>query len=314
MKWIVKALACFVWLAAVPLPAAEVKISFLEDESVLADTQRLLMRAGCSSEATNILRQTVSNYFASGFVLDRTRFPEKHDGVHRFPDMKALVQALPHVLWNTQHAYEWNCFDTVISLTTPALRTTLPPDQMAGLFLAPSMPATNSFSIRPVATARDAVSVTYPDWYRQAASGQWSGVGSDQWIGITAALFQSSVLPFSTEDHAVSRKTHEALLASWRRSGLAFPTNVQVVLCHQVSLANRFLVTAHAALLIRDGERMSYLSKEGGSGPFVRIDFSDERDLKVWLTAMFKGAGSLGYTHHFVTWNDSRIEELPVEL
>jgi hypothetical protein len=42
------------------------------------------------------------------------------------------------------------------------------------------------------------------------------------------------------------------------------------------------------------------------------LDFSDRGDLHKWLARTFTGeeARRLGYTHHFVTYNDTRIEAL----
>ena len=71
-------------------------------------------------------------------------------------------------------------------------------------------------------------------------------------------------------------------------------------------------VTAHAGLLFQGKERFVYLEKDGGSGPFVRLDFDNKADLRIWLSAMFKGAEKLGYTYHFVAFNDTHIQRIDV--
>jgi len=102
----------------------------------------------------------------------------------------------------------------------------------------------------------------------------------------------------------------DALLATWRRHDLKFPPRFEVVLCHEVNFPLRTCVTAHAGLLFPRKHGYTYIEKSGGSGPFVRLDFEDRADLLTWLAGMFRGAEKFGYTHHFATFNDTKIEML----
>jgi len=105
----------------------------------------------------------------------------------------------------------------------------------------------------------------------------------------------------------------EALKASWTRQGMSFPQRFEVVLCHEVSLPQRWFVTSHAGLLFPRERGYTYIEKAGGSGPFVRLDFADRGALLTWFSATFRGAERLGYTHHFATFNDKKIEMVESE-
>jgi len=83
-------------------------------------------------------------------------------------------------------------------------------------------------------------------------------------------------------------------------------------LCHEVNFPKRWFVTVHAGLLFPRERGYTYIEKSGGSGPFVRLDFDDRAAMLTWLAGMFRGAEKLGYTHHFATFNDTKIERLEV--
>ena len=71
-------------------------------------------------------------------------------------------------------------------------------------------------------------------------------------------------------------------------------------------------MTAHAGLLFPREHGFTYIEKAGGSGPFVRLDFDERGALLTWFSGMFRGAERLGYTHHFATFDNTRIQ--PIEF
>jgi len=243
-------------------------------------------------------------------VFDFSKFPILRDGFYAFESASSLVLALPHPLCETQHAYEFNCFDTVISLAGERLRPRVHADELAGPYLVPHTPTNGSFMMLPRATARDAFMLAYPSWYRGATEDALPKSMSDARISLTAALFRCYMLPQSTTEAGLASVVKQTLNAGWSRHGLSFPARFEVVLCHEVNLPGRWFVTAHAGLLFPRQRGYTYIEKGGGSGPFVRLDFDDRKVLLTWLGGMFRGAEKLGYTHHFATFNDTKIEML----
>jgi hypothetical protein len=290
------------------LPAATVRASFLTEPTALRDTLAVLQSAGCTHERTAAFQRAVERYASSAFVFDFGKFPKPRNGFYDFESAAALVAALPHQLADTQHAYEFNCFDAVVALAGESLRTTVRPDELAGPYLVPYTPTSGSFTILPRATARDAFNLIYPDWYRDATEDALPKSMRDARISLTAALFRSNILPQSTTEKGLSRGIMETLRASWARLGMSFPRRFEVVLCHQVNLPQRWFATVHAGLLFPRQHGFTYVEKAGGSGPFVRLDLDDRSALRTWFGGTFRGAEKLGYTHHFATFNDTKIE------
>ena len=295
-----------------PAAGAPVRISFLAEPAALQETVTVLQSGGCESESLDIFRRAVERYTSSPFDYDLSRFPKPRDGFYSFKSASVLVAALPQPLCETLHAYEFNCFDTVIALAGDSLRTRIRPDDLASPFWVPYTRTNGSFTILPRATAREAFELAYPEWYRTATSKSLPKSRDELRIALTAALFRCHLLPQSTTETGLKSAVMAALHTSWERDKMVFPGRCEMVLCHQVSLPQRWFVTVHAGLLISRKDGFTYVEKAGGSGPFVRLDFEERADLLVWLGGMFRGAERLGYTHHFATLNDKKVEVLDV--
>ena len=168
--------------------AAPVRVSFLTEPAALQDTLAELRSSGCQSESLGIFRRAVERYTSSTFEFDLSRFPKPRDGFYNFDSASAAVAALPHLLSDTTHAYEFNCFDTVIALTGDSLRTSIRPDDLASPFWVPYTQTNGSFTILPRATAREAFELAYPDWYRAAASKSLPKSRDELPLALTAAL------------------------------------------------------------------------------------------------------------------------------
>jgi len=300
----------FLFLCGLRSQAAEVRASFLMDREVVSQTVQVLTNSGCTSAAATAFQRMVQRYSATGLNLDLGKFPRLHEGFYTFASAAQLAAALPHPLSETQHVYEFNCFDMVILLAGESLHTTVRPDDIAGPFLAPYTPTNGSFRVSPRATARDAFTVVYPQWYREVSEPAFPQAQLDSRICLTAALFRCHPLPQSTTEESLPDAVMKVLRASWGRLEMKFPANFEVVQCHEVSFPEHFLVTAHLGLLFPRKHGFTYIDKGGGSGPFVRLDFEDRTELITWLKSIFKGGEKYGYTHHYATFNDGKIELL----
>lgn len=302
------ALMSFTW----SLPAKPLRATFLSESNSLLETTELLKKCGFKEEATRSFQQIVRRYNAVHSELDLRKFPSSAGGFFRFESASDLVTALPHKLCDTSHSYDLTCFDAVILLARNALQVAVEPDNLWGPFLAPHTGTNGEFMILPTANARDAFGLVYPPWYREATHALFPGTMEDSRICLVASLFQCHVLPLSTNEGNLEATVIRTLNEGWKRLGTTFPSDFELVLCHQISLPERRFATVHAGLLLKNQKGFAYIEKAGGQGPFVRLDFEDRGDLKTWLAATFTGAEKMGYTHHFATFNNSRIEQLPV--
>ena len=307
-----KALFTVILAALVFMPKAEagtVRISFLNDAASLIETVGILTNNGCSRQATTVFRRVVDSYYAEGFQLDRSKFPELKGGVYSFSTMSDVVKALPHRLCDTDHSWDFNCFDTAILLADGQLQIGLRPDENFGPFMV-SMTMTNGEeAIMFAATARDAFSRMTEQWYRDATDNVIPKTMQDARIGLTAELFRWHLLPMSTTNATVEKDVWAALRSDWRRAALRFPEGFQIVLYHKADLQAHTICTHHTGLLLRRGKGYTYLEKAGGKGPFVRLDFDDKADLIPWMSGVFNEREHQNAAL-FVTFNDTDIVKL----
>src|SRR5687768_5230404 len=133
-------LICAAFLLTGALHGAPVRLAFLKDDAILQDTISILREHGCDEVATGGFRKAVQQYHATRFKFDLHEFPAEKNGFYPFGAMSRLVGALPHKLNETDHPYEFNCFDTVIRLGAPILRSTAQPDDLLSGLLTPFQP------------------------------------------------------------------------------------------------------------------------------------------------------------------------------
>lgn len=235
--------------SCLPSVAGSLRASFLRDAAAVRDTVTVLRNAGYTAETTRAFERAVERYYLTAFTLDLSRFPKLENGFYAFDSPSNLVAALPHQLSKTEHAYDFNCFDTVVLLAGESLRTSLRPDDISAPFLVPHTPTNGGFAMRPQATARDAFTLLYPWWYREATDDASPRSLRDARISLTAALFRCHVLPDATTEVSLAGRVMDALKASWKRDGMRFPDRAQIVLCHEVSLPQHWFVTVHCGML-----------------------------------------------------------------
>ena len=290
--------------------AGPIQISFFQDGQVVDETLHLLKKNGCSEEAQKVFRGFIRKYYGEPFAVDLKKFPKRDSGFYHFKSAEELVTAVNEPFFKTEHSYEMNCFDTVIALTDGQMKSKGNPDEILGPNLY-SKPHTNGLATTVAATPNDVFDNIYPDYYRMASDEMMPKVWHKNRICLTAALFADHVLPESTTENELAENVLKTLRANWNRHGVKFPEKWQVVMVHQIRLSRKFIGTTHIGLIIPRGKEFMLIEKDGGCGPFVRLDFKEMKDLLVWLPQGYKNSPD-DHSHLFATFNDTKIE--PLEL
>ena len=291
------------------LQALPVRISFLTNKEALQDTLGLFQKSGCAGDAVAAFGRAVEDYNAIGLKFDVSRFPRVESGFYSFPSVSALLSVLPAQLWNCPHPFGLNCFDTVIVVASGKFRTEMRPDDRFDEFLPAGVLTNGDLAYAHAQTAREAFDLSYEAWYQEATSNYVPHNLADTRIVLTAAMYCFHLLPASTGPQNVESQVMGTLRESWEKQKIIFPPGIQVVLLHQVSIspARHFIATAHAGLLFPEHNGYTYLEKDGGRGPFVRLDFHDRVDLLAYLAGT---SGKVSGDYIFVTFNDTEIELL----
>lgn len=159
------------------------------------------------------------------------------------------------------------------------------------------------------ATARDAFNDSYPPQYRDEVTNLFPASLLNDRILLTAGLSGAYVLPKSTTEQQVGKNLLAVIQQAWRQQGIRFPKQFQIVLCHDLYFPRLTVVSTHAGLLFKEKTGYCYLEKMSFNGPFLRLDLHDKKQLNLFLADRCKGST---YTHHFVTFNDTEIEQLEV--
>jgi len=268
--------------------AGEVRLSFLNYPSSLTNTLSIVTNNGCAEDAFMKFRRVTEKFYEEPCEFDTSRLSKSdEDGFFKFESMEALIQALPQKLHKASHSYGFNCFDTVILLAGDNLRIALGPDDTYGPFVVSKQLTNGSETIQLAATPRDAFSTSYADWYRSQTESIFPKAMQEARIGLVAEIFRWHKIPMSTTDATVQEQAWKVLKSDWRRTGLKYPDRFQVVLYHMVSLDLHTINTPHAGLLFTRKSGFTYLEKAGGTGPFVRLDFTDKSELKAWMANVF---------------------------
>lgn len=288
--------------------AGTISVSFLQDEASLQDTVNILTNRGCSRSSIARYQQAVQRYFQEPFDFDFRTFPKPTNGFYAFSSTQALLAALPHHPGRTQHAFNFNCMDFVITMAGDQLQTALKPDEIFGPYLV-SVYTTNGTRMGYFATARDAFTQGYVPQYREATEAFFPKPHQDSRICLTAGLYRIYVLPLAIPMEKLDTAVMEVLRATWRQEGIQFPQRCEVVLVHSADTNYSIISTDHAGLLFHSTAGYVYLEKAGGSGPFVRLDFKDKSDLVPWLAAAFLYPRQ-PHVQRFATFNADSIRDL----
>lgn len=292
------------------LQAGPVRISFLTDKRALQDTLGLLKKGGCGGDAIAAFEKSVEEYNSIGLKFDISRFPQTESGFYSFPSVSQLLSILPSRLWECSHPFDLNCFDTVIVLGSGKFRTDLGPDDHFDEFLPAGIRQNGRLEYAHAQTAREAFNLSNPAWYQEITSNYIPSSLADTRIVLMAAMYCFHRLPASTGPQDVENQVMKTLRESWKQQKITFPSGFQIVLWHAVDLPSHLFATLHAGLLFPVHNGYTYLEKDGGRGPFVRLDFQDRADLLTWLG---KGFSKSDGKYFFATFNDSEIAVLQVE-
>jgi len=291
--------------------AGTVRLSFLNNDGDFQEMAQLLRTNGCREDGIAAFQKAVKQYYASGFNLDLHKFPQTQHGVYSFLSTTQLLAALPHPLRLIEHQWDFNCFDTVIVASSGQLMAGSHPDDISGVFLAPAITTNYSRINLPAATARDAFNFSVPSWNRDLEI--FPPSFADRRISLTAALFSNYLLPISTSEEKLNNTFLKTVQASWKRQAIAFPSKFEIVLCHTVWLPQQQCSTMHAGLLFTHQKGYTYLEKDSGNGPFVRLELESRTDLIDWLSSKVDRQKKDGGAYFLATFNDTKIERLHLD-
>lgn len=282
------ALAVIVAAFVLPLCGAEIRVSLLNNATVLNETCELLLQNGSSHESVEAFRKAV--IFHKTDLFDMSRLPEERSGFYYFKNVDELNKAIPdpfckNTTTNDVAHNSLECLDVVVLLIKDAG--------------AKASQLQDEFATKGFAKLKNRGSKEKPDYvinpvtsysfYQYGRTLLYPTNGYTWITGLTrttdevdlaVCLKGERLLPGKFEDTDPAIKK---LFASWNafreKDGLTFPKKIKVVSCGYIPMRFHYWGIDHVAIFIKNHGKLVYLEKNGMSGPFLRVDFNDEKEL-----------------------------------
>ena len=281
-------LALAIAAIALPLRASEIRVSLLNNATVLNETAELLLQNGSSSESVEAFRKVV--LFHKTDLFDTSRLPKEKSGFYHFKNVEELNEAIPDpfcekTTTNDLTHNTLNCLDVVVLLIkdtqakAPRLRENFAAKCFAK-YQNRGSEETPDFVVNPVTSRsfyQDGRTLLYPTNGYTVITGLTRSANE---VDLAISLKGERLLPgeFEDTDQAIRK-----LFAIWNslreKDGLRFPEKIEVVSCGYIPMCFRYWAIDHVAVYVESGGKLVYLEKNGPRGPFLRIDFNDEKEL-----------------------------------
>ena len=290
------------------LSGAEVRVSFLQETNSLSQTVKFLIDSGCTKQGTTVFENAVRQYFKEPFTFDLSRFPKPTNGFYSFASPRDLIAAFPKKFPEPSLLSSFNCTDAVIALADGRLRTSARPDDVIGPILVTTY-RTNHEVVGFAATPRDAFNLGWASWYREVTDPLFPASMRDARMCLSPFLLQWYLLPLSADESTVEARVLEVLRTTWKREGLEFPSQFEVVLLFGADVSEHTIRTCHTGLLIEDKHGCTYIEKAGKRGPFLRLDLDERSDLMPWLGVPVANCTNSS-CYHFATFGDRTIKKI----
>ncbi|MGA2786691.1 MAG: hypothetical protein ABSF60_04115 [Verrucomicrobiota bacterium] len=293
---------------------AAFRLSFLDQESTLADTCQLLKQAGVSEESVSTFKKLVEHHNRHGNRVDKTNFPVAKGGFYEFRDLADFTNRLraAFYLTPTDHSPDqdtFTCFDAACLLLYGA--GCRAPDFEKNL---------NSKDIvlskaDPQTFRSEYHWALFPEKRYERLTGKARSEGETQLIlSIRATRVLAS--PDATNDLAW-RAGFTSYVRELKEGGFVFPGSFKLGLVF-FAMPNGQFIADHAFLCIPNQGRLVCVEKASSPGPYVRTEFESEEDLARYISWSFLEIASnpklkVPGTVVFVSLNDKLVGVYPTE-
>ncbi len=273
---------------ALPLRASEIRVSLLDNAAVLNETAGLFLQNGSSPASVEAFRKAV--LFHKTDLFDTSKFPKETSGFYHFKNVDGLNKAIsdPFCEKSTTNDMAHNslvCLDVVVLLIkdTWAKAPRLKEDFATKCFAKYQNRASEDkpdYVINPVSSYsfyQDGRTLLYPTIGYTIITGLTRSASE---VDLAISLKGERLLPGEFEDTDLAI---QKLFSTWNtlrdKDGLKFPEKIKIVTGGYIPMSFRYWAIDHVAVYVENHGKLVYLEKNGPRGPFLRVDFNDEKEL-----------------------------------
>jgi hypothetical protein len=290
-------LALLVELVAGTAHGAAFRLSFLDQEPVLADTCQLLRQSGFSEDSVATFKKLVEHHNQNGNRVDRTKFPAPQTGYYEFRDLADFTNRLqtPFFLTPTDHSLDQNmftwldqntftCFDVACLLLRGAgcEAPNFEKDFKSKGIVSGRWPFPLLSKDDPETFRSDYHWALFPEWGYERLAGRPRSEGETE---LELSVRAGRHLPGPDPTNEMTWRAAFATFASGlKESGFVFPRNFKLGLGFYVDVETRRIFADHAFICIPKGGRLICLEKNGSAGPYVRAEFESEEEVARYIS------------------------------
>ena len=282
-------LALLVELMAGTASGAAFRLSFLDQEQVLADTCQLLRQNGFSEDSVATFKKLVEHHNQNGNRVDRTKFPAPQAGYYEFRDLADFTNRLQTLLYltpseNSPDQNTFMCFDVACLLLRGAgcEAPDFEKDFQSKGIVSGKWPLQLLSKDDPETFRSNYHWALFPErGYKRLAGRPRSEKETQLVLSVRAGRHLSG--PDPTNEMAW-RAAFVTFASGLKESGFVFPRNFKLGLGFYVDVETRRIFADHAFICIPKGGRLICLEKNGSAGPYVRAEFESEEEVARYIS------------------------------
>jgi hypothetical protein len=283
-------LALLVGLAVETASGAAFRLSFLDQEPVLADTCQLLRQNGFSEDSVATFKKLVEHHNQKGNPVDRTKFPAPQAGYYEFRDLGDFTNRLQTLFYLTPSDHSpdrentFTCFDAACLLLRGAgcEAPNFEKDFKSKGIVSGEWPYQLLSKDDPKTFRSDYHWALFPDRGYERLVGR---PRSEKETELELSVRAGRHLPGSDPTNEMAwRAAFATFVSGLKESGFVFPRNFKLGLGFYVDVETRRIFADHAFICIPKGGRLICLEKNGSAGPYVRAEFESEEEVARYIS------------------------------
>jgi len=263
--------------------AGQIRISFLEDAQVRNDACELLKTNGVSQKVVQEFERLVKEQNAAGNGVDTKRFPTIKNGWYEFRNLSDLTSRQACEFARTPGRPSLVCYDVLGILLHGA---GVSADKLYENFQAKD--------ILVVSSDRKEIRPAKVEVYRTGGELITPPYGYEYFVGRSRSEAETKLdlsLRAPRKIRLGETETDEKLRARFaqhvevlHQDGFQFPEKMQVGMVFYVDAARGVMMSDHAFLCFKSGNKLTTLEKTSSTGPFIRGEFEDKSDLAAYAS------------------------------
>jgi hypothetical protein len=261
--------------------AGEIRLSFLEDIQIRNDTCELLRTNGVPEKVVLEFRRIVNDQNAAGNGVDTKLFPPIKSGWYQFQNLTDLTSRQACEFARIPGKPSLVCYD-VLGMLLYGTGVTAGKfyDNFETKEILVVSPDRNQIGPANIGIFRTGTGLLSPPSYYEYFVGRPRSDAETELVLLLRA--PRRIRSGETETDERLRARFADHVKNLRKDGFEFPKKMQVGMVFYVDARRGIMMSDHAFLCFKTGNKLTTVEKTSSRGPFVRGEFEDKADLAAY--------------------------------